>query len=103
MIILRRKGEEIVDFQQVGEELMESIQDEFPLAQPDNLLTPCIESTAFKVQSQMAIEATAETSKLKATLAIYVSKVSGENNGVKMLDKLHKTLMENLNSKKSTR
>ena len=95
------EGEEVVDLQQVGEELMESIQDESSLAQPDNLLTPCIESTASKVQSQIAIEATAETTKLKTTLAINVSKVLGETNEVKTLDKLRTTLRENLDSKKA--
>ena len=102
--------EDIHDFQQVGEYLMECEQEENLNETCHNeedslteqeLLTPRIESLAGKelTNSTPAVVAqatSAESCQLKTTLAKSVSEVLGETKEVKTLDSMHIKLKSNL-------
>ena len=105
--------EDIHDFQQVGEYLMECEQeenlDETCHNEEDSLteqelLTPRIESLAWKeltnpTPAVVAQATSAESCQLKTTLAKSVSKVLGETKEVKTLDSMRIKLKSNLTRK----
>ena len=102
--------EEVVDLQQVGEDLVETVEednveipgrDRVPLhVSQDTMMTPPIESLARNESTTPSQnEEITEKSKLKTTLAKNVSKVLGETCEVRTLDKMRMVLKNNLESK----
>ena len=101
--------ERLVDLQQVGEDLVETVEEEnveipghdrVPSYTEDTMMTPQIVSLAGNESTTpYQNEVIAEKFKLKTTLAKNVAKVLGETCEVRTLDKMRMVIKNNLNSK----
>ena len=96
--------ERLVDLQQVGEDLVETVEipghDRVPSYTEDTMMTPQIVSLAGNESTTpYQNEVIAEKFKLKTTLAKNVAKVLGDTCEVRTLDKMHMVIKNNLNSK----
>ena len=101
--------ERLVDLQQVGEDLMETVEEEnveipghdrVPSYTEDTMMTPQIVSLAGNESTTpYQNEVIAEKFKLKTTLAKNVAKVLGDTCEVRTLDKMRMVIKNNLNSK----
>ena len=101
--------ERLVDLQQVGEDLVETVEEEnveipghdrVPSYTENTMMTPQIVSFAGNESTTpYQNEVIAEKFKLKTILAKSVSKVLGETCEVRTLDKMHMIIKNNLKSK----
>ncbi|XP_044166005.1 uncharacterized protein LOC122949994 [Acropora millepora] len=101
--------ERLVDLQQVGEDLVETVEEEnveipghdrVPSYTEDTMMTPQIVSLAGNESTTpYQNEVIAEKFKLKTTLVKNVAKVLGDTCEVRTLDKMRMVIKNNLNSK----
>ena len=101
--------ERLVDFQQVGEDLVETVEednveipghDRVPSYTEDTMMTPQIVSLAGNESTTPSQnEVIAEKFKLKTTQAKNVAKLLGDTSEVRTLDKMRMAIKNNLKSK----